>query len=152
MGLSTRLIGIAAAAMMLAACSSPAPSGSASPSLAGGVVGAIQVPDLPGAAAAGFGSLWVSDYKHGGLVRVSGSTRLSLTRIRVGDPGALQPDCQPDQEDAPAGSSNVNRDVPPGSRWGGTPAKPVRAWFRELTTLARLAERSGRDELGGPKE
>lgn len=41
-----------------------------------------------------------------------------------------------------AGSSNVNRDVPPGSRWGGTPAKPVRAWFRELTTLARLAERS----------
>ncbi|WP_267354320.1 MULTISPECIES: UDP-3-O-(3-hydroxymyristoyl)glucosamine N-acyltransferase [unclassified Methylobacterium] len=43
-----------------------------------------------------------------------------------------------------AGSSNVNRDVPPGSRWGGTPAKPVRAWFRELTTLARLAERSGK--------
>ena len=41
-----------------------------------------------------------------------------------------------------AGSSNVNRDVPPGSRWGGTPAKPVRAWFRELTTIARLAERS----------
>lgn len=45
-----------------------------------------------------------------------------------------------------AGSSNVNRDVPPGSRWGGTPAKPVRAWFRELTTLARLAERSGSTE------
>ncbi|KQP61275.1 UDP-3-O-(3-hydroxymyristoyl)glucosamine N-acyltransferase [Methylobacterium sp. Leaf108] len=47
-----------------------------------------------------------------------------------------------------AGSSNVNRDVPPGSRWGGTPAKPVRAWFRELTTLARLAERTGRDGDG----
>lgn len=47
-----------------------------------------------------------------------------------------------------AGSSNVNRDVPPGSRWGGTPAKPVRAWFRELTTLARLAERSGKDQAG----
>lgn len=47
-----------------------------------------------------------------------------------------------------AGSSNVNRDVPPGSRWGGTPAKPVRAWFRELTTLARLAERSGKDPAG----
>lgn len=45
-----------------------------------------------------------------------------------------------------AGSSNVNRDVPPGSRWGGTPAKPVRAWFRELTTLARLAERSGKSQ------
>ena len=48
-----------------------------------------------------------------------------------------------------AGSSNVNRDVPPGSRWGGTPAKPVRAWFRELTTLAKLAERSGRDDAEG---
>lgn len=44
-----------------------------------------------------------------------------------------------------AGSSNVNRDVPPGSRWGGTPAKPVRTWFREMTTLARLAERSSSD-------
>lgn len=50
-----------------------------------------------------------------------------------------------------AGSSNVNRDVPPGSRWGGTPAKPVRAWFRELTTLARLAERSGKDADDGGK-
>src|SRR3954453_21868682 len=47
-----------------------------------------------------------------------------------------------------AGSSNVNRDVPPGSRWGGTPAKPVRAWFREMTTLARLAERSARNDTG----
>ena len=50
-----------------------------------------------------------------------------------------------------AGSSNVNSDVPPGSRWGGTPAKPVRAWFRELTTLARLAEKSGRDADGPAK-
>ncbi|MEH3147246.1 MAG: UDP-3-O-(3-hydroxymyristoyl)glucosamine N-acyltransferase [Methylobacterium frigidaeris] len=40
-----------------------------------------------------------------------------------------------------AGSSNVNKDVPPGSRWGGTPAKPVREWFREMTTLKTLAAR-----------
>ncbi len=40
-----------------------------------------------------------------------------------------------------AASSNVRGDVPPGSRWGGTPAKPVRLWFRELTLLRRLAER-----------
>ena len=119
MALHTRLIGIAATAMMLAACSSPASSGSASPSPVGGVVGAIRVPDLPGAAAAGFGSLWVSDYKHGSLVRVSGSTRLSLTRIRVGDPGALQPACQPDQEDAPAGSFIIRRcDLPSGVACG----------------------------------
>jgi len=40
-----------------------------------------------------------------------------------------------------AASSNVRGDVPPCVRWGGTPAKPVRLWFRELTLLQRLAER-----------
>jgi UDP-3-O-[3-hydroxymyristoyl] glucosamine N-acyltransferase len=40
-----------------------------------------------------------------------------------------------------AGSSNVNGDVPPGARWGGTPAKPVREWFREMTTLKSLASK-----------
>ncbi len=45
-----------------------------------------------------------------------------------------------------AGSSNVNRDVPPGARWGGTPARPVRTWFREMTALAQLARRSGGED------
>ncbi len=40
-----------------------------------------------------------------------------------------------------AASSNVRGDVPPGARWGGTPAKPMRLWFRELTLLRKLAER-----------
>lgn len=40
-----------------------------------------------------------------------------------------------------AGSSNVNDDVPPGARWGGTPAKPLKDWFRELTLVANLAKR-----------
>lgn len=40
-----------------------------------------------------------------------------------------------------AASSNVATDVPPGARWGGTPAKPVRDWFREVTVLKRLASR-----------
>lgn len=40
-----------------------------------------------------------------------------------------------------AGSSNVKDDVPPGARWGGTPAKPIRDWFREMTTLKTLASR-----------
>jgi UDP-3-O-[3-hydroxymyristoyl] glucosamine N-acyltransferase len=40
-----------------------------------------------------------------------------------------------------AGSSNVNSDVPPGARWGGTPAKPMRDWFRELTILKTLASK-----------
>jgi len=40
-----------------------------------------------------------------------------------------------------AGASNVNSDVPAGARWGGTPAKPVKDWFRELTVLSNLAKR-----------
>ncbi len=52
-----------------------------------------------------------------------------------------------------AGSSNVNDDVPPGARWGGTPAKPLKEWFRELTLVANLAKRkpaggSAPDETG----
>jgi UDP-3-O-[3-hydroxymyristoyl] glucosamine N-acyltransferase LpxD len=48
-----------------------------------------------------------------------------------------------------AATSNVNSDVPPGARWGGSPAKPVRDWFRELHTLKRLASRSVRAKEGG---
>jgi UDP-3-O-[3-hydroxymyristoyl] glucosamine N-acyltransferase len=44
-----------------------------------------------------------------------------------------------------AATSNVNGDVPPGSRWGGTPAKPVKQWFREVTALARLAREGSAD-------
>jgi UDP-3-O-[3-hydroxymyristoyl] glucosamine N-acyltransferase len=45
-----------------------------------------------------------------------------------------------------AATSNVNGDVPPGARWGGTPAKPVKQWFREMTILARLARKEGSSE------
>jgi UDP-3-O-[3-hydroxymyristoyl] glucosamine N-acyltransferase len=50
-----------------------------------------------------------------------------------------------------AAISIVNDDVPPGAKWGGTPAKPVRQWFREMKTLERLA-RSGddKDKSGDP--
>ena len=40
-----------------------------------------------------------------------------------------------------AAVSSVAGDVPKGARWGGTPAKPVRDWFRELMTLSELAQR-----------
>lgn len=43
-----------------------------------------------------------------------------------------------------AASSNVAGDVPPGVRWGGSPAKPVREWFREAMTLKRLAAGNAR--------
>lgn len=47
-----------------------------------------------------------------------------------------------------AGSSNVREDVPAGARWGGTPAKPYRDWFRELTTLKRLAAKTDGNARG----
>ncbi|MDB5511335.1 MAG: UDP-3-O-(3-hydroxymyristoyl) glucosamine N-acyltransferase [Enterovirga sp.] len=50
-----------------------------------------------------------------------------------------------------AASSNVNSDVPAGARWGGTPAKPVREWFREITAVKMLASRRvpAKDESDG---
>ena len=50
-----------------------------------------------------------------------------------------------------AGASNIKDNVPPGARWGGTPAKPIRDWFREMQLIAILAKRwkSGeREDLG----
>jgi UDP-3-O-[3-hydroxymyristoyl] glucosamine N-acyltransferase len=38
-----------------------------------------------------------------------------------------------------AATSSVARDVPPGERWGGTPAKPIRELFREMAAVDRLA-------------
>lgn len=50
-----------------------------------------------------------------------------------------------------AASSRVRDDVPAGARWGGTPAKPMREWFRELTAVKKLGEsyRPGRPERNG---
>ena len=30
-------------------------------------------------------------------------------------------------------------DVPPGQRWGGAPAKPLREFFREVSAIGKLA-------------
>ena len=38
-----------------------------------------------------------------------------------------------------AATSNIHGDVPPGARWGGTPAKPLKAWAREMKWLERMA-------------
>ncbi len=47
-----------------------------------------------------------------------------------------------------AAISVVHGDVPAGARWGGTPAKPVKQWFREMKVIERLAEQGG----GGDKK
>jgi UDP-3-O-[3-hydroxymyristoyl] glucosamine N-acyltransferase len=51
-----------------------------------------------------------------------------------------------------AARSSVVRDIPPGGRWAGTPAKPIKQWLRELLTIERLAARGGdSDERDGEK-
>jgi UDP-3-O-[3-hydroxymyristoyl] glucosamine N-acyltransferase len=42
-----------------------------------------------------------------------------------------------------AGTSIVHGNVPAGARWGGTPAKPLKQWFREMMLLERLARDRG---------
>jgi UDP-3-O-[3-hydroxymyristoyl] glucosamine N-acyltransferase len=44
-----------------------------------------------------------------------------------------------------AAISVVHGDVPAGARWGGTPAKPVKQWFREMMILERMARSESRD-------
>jgi UDP-3-O-[3-hydroxymyristoyl] glucosamine N-acyltransferase len=42
-----------------------------------------------------------------------------------------------------AGISVVHGNVPAGARWGGTPAKPLKQWFREMKAVERLARQKG---------
>ncbi|MTI45964.1 UDP-3-O-(3-hydroxymyristoyl)glucosamine N-acyltransferase [Roseibium hamelinense] len=42
-----------------------------------------------------------------------------------------------------AAVSVVNTDLDAGGRYGGTPAKPVKQWFREVAAVRKLAERGG---------
>jgi UDP-3-O-[3-hydroxymyristoyl] glucosamine N-acyltransferase len=45
-----------------------------------------------------------------------------------------------------AATSIVNGHVPAGARWGGTPAKPLKQWFREMTMIAQMARPKGGTE------
>lgn len=46
-----------------------------------------------------------------------------------------------------AGNSGVAENVPRGARWGGTPAKPLKVWAREIALLKRLAQKLGGKQL-----
>lgn len=40
-----------------------------------------------------------------------------------------------------AATANVHGDVPAGARWGGSPAKPLKQWFREMTLITQMARK-----------
>lgn len=42
-----------------------------------------------------------------------------------------------------AAQSGIMRHVDPGQELGGSPAKPIKTWFREMATLERLAKKKG---------
>ena len=68
----------------------------------------------------------------GDFVAIGGQSGVN-GHVRIGDGAQI------------AAVSVVHDDVPPGARWGGVPARPVKEWFREMVALRRLAQRD-RDE------
>jgi UDP-3-O-[3-hydroxymyristoyl] glucosamine N-acyltransferase len=50
-----------------------------------------------------------------------------------------------------AATANVKDDVPPGARWGGTPAKPALQWAREMYVLKQMAARAESDTAARAK-
>lgn len=67
--------------------------------------------------------------KIGNYVVMGGQTG-TVGHIEIGDGAQI------------AATSSVNKSVPPGVRYGGTPAKPMKQWFKEIVALERLAQGS----------
>ncbi len=63
----------------------------------------------------------------GDFVAIGGQSGVN-GHVRIGDGAQI------------AAVSVVHDDVPPGARWGGVPARPVKEWFREMVALRRLAQ------------
>lgn len=47
-----------------------------------------------------------------------------------------------------AATSGVMHDIPPGERWAGTPAQPIKDFFREVAMLRKMAGANGRQRQG----
>ena len=46
-----------------------------------------------------------------------------------------------------AATAGLMNDMPPGAKWAGTPARPGRTFFREVSALAKLAAKGGAQGL-----
>ena len=104
--------------------------------------GALDLPDLPGAAAADGNRLWIAGYGAGRLYRVSGA-RLDVLAIPIANPHLLQPACEPGTvHDAPMGSFLPRRcDLPSGVAVG---AGSVWIGRNDRQAVVRLDPASGR--------
>ncbi|MEM9234446.1 MAG: UDP-3-O-(3-hydroxymyristoyl)glucosamine N-acyltransferase [Pseudomonadota bacterium] len=40
--------------------------------------------------------------------------------------------------------SGLMKDIPPGERWGGIPAKPAREWMKDVAALSKLTKKGGK--------
>ncbi|MEQ8825803.1 MAG: UDP-3-O-(3-hydroxymyristoyl)glucosamine N-acyltransferase [Filomicrobium sp.] len=69
---------------------------------------------------------------------ISGSTELGDFVVMGGQSGAVG-HIKLGMGAQIAGASHAKEDVPAGARMGGTPARPLRQWARELASLAKLA-------------
>lgn len=80
------------------------------------------------------------------LVGISGSTELGDFVVMGGQSGCVG-HIKVGTGAQIAGGSHPKDDVPPGARMGGTPARPLKQWAREIAAVTRLASRgSGGDE------
>ncbi len=76
-------------------------------------------------------------------VGISGSTRLGDFVVMGGQAGSVGHITIGTGAQI-AGAASVAGDVPAGGRWGGTPARPLRQWGKEIAVLASLAKAGGR--------
>ncbi len=79
---------------------------------------------------------------------ISGSTELG-DFVAIGGQGGLTGHLKIGQGAQIAAQSGVMNDIPAGERWGGAPARPMRAWFRSVAALERLAKGPGGENKGG---
>jgi UDP-3-O-[3-hydroxymyristoyl] glucosamine N-acyltransferase len=81
-----------------------------------------------------------------GQVGISGSTILEDFAVMGGQSGTVG-HIRIGAGAQVAGNSGVAESIPAGERWGGTPAKPLRAWAREIALMKRLTEKLGGKQL-----
>jgi UDP-3-O-[3-hydroxymyristoyl] glucosamine N-acyltransferase len=75
-------------------------------------------------------------------VGIAGSTTLE-DFVAVGGQTAVAPHLRLGQGVQIAADAGVMTDVPPGGKWGGSPARPMRHFFREYHAVKKLAGTSG---------